>query len=325
MRAAPEPAVRSVQHAARASGGHLGELIAEQAVLALLEELAAWPKPGLVSRLDSGSHTDMDAAMLQASAAALRPYFEELAWAGQERATMTRLRAIGLRAEAAMLNATGGVNTHRGAVFGLGLLCAAAGEVAQLNTEGMVAAPVALGEVVIRRWGSEIEGGPIALFSHGASAFRRYGAGGARAEAATGFRSVYEVGWPALREGRSLQPADRDAPLVHACFALIATVCDTNLLHRGGAEGLQYAMSAASSFLSQGGVGTDDWRARAAAVHAAFIARRLSPGGSADLLAMSVFIDALESTRNSPTANIPLNSRTPIGTVRKLAEPNRGP
>jgi triphosphoribosyl-dephospho-CoA synthase len=81
---------------------------------------------------------------------------------------------------------------------------------------------------------------------------------------------------------------------VQACFALIAAVCDTNLLHRGGADGTRYASEAASSFLSQGGVGTPDWRARAAAVHAAFVARHLSPGGCADLLAMTLFTDALE-------------------------------
>jgi triphosphoribosyl-dephospho-CoA synthase len=131
--------------------------------------------------------------------------------------------------------------------------------------------------------------------SYGAAALRRYGAGGARGEAAGGFRSVYEVGWPALRHGRLLQPDDSGAPPVQACFALIAAVCDTNLLHRGGANGMCYAAEAAASFLSDGGVGASDWRARAAAAHAAFVARRLSPGGCADLLTMTLFVDALES------------------------------
>ena len=233
--------------------------------------------------------------MMQASAESLRPFFAELARAGQDGADMGRLRTIGLRAEAAMLAVTGGVNTHRGAIFGLGLLCAAAGAVAEISAEGAAVAPVRLGDVVMRRWAAEIGRGPIPLFSHGAAALRRYGAGGARAEAAGGFRSVYEVGWPALRQGRSLQPDDPDAPPVQACFALIAAVCDTNLLHRGGADGMRYAAEAAASFLSQGGVGAPDWRARAAAVHAAFVARRLSPGGCADLLAMTLFVDALES------------------------------
>jgi triphosphoribosyl-dephospho-CoA synthase len=108
------------------------------------------------------------------------------------------------------------------------------------------------------------------------------------------FRSVYEVGWPALREGRSFAAPRPDAPPVQACLALIAAVCDTNLLHPGGPEGLRFASEAASSFLCQGGVGVPDWRARAAAVHAAFVARGPSPGGCADLLAMTLFVDALE-------------------------------
>jgi triphosphoribosyl-dephospho-CoA synthase len=294
MTAAKEFAWRSARPARGRERGRVSELIADQAVLALLRELATWPKPGLVSRVDSGSHTDMDAAMLKASAETLRPFFAELARAGQDGANMGRLRTIGLCAETAMLAVTGGVNTHRGAIFGLGLLCAAAGEVAELSTEGAAVALIRLGEVVTRQWGAEIRRAPIPLFSHGATAFRRYGAGGARVEAASGFRSVYEVGCPALRRGRSLQPDDPEAPAVQACFALIGAVWDTNLLHRGGADGMRYASEAASTFLSHGGVGAADWRARAAAVHAAFVARRLSPGGCADLLAMTLFVDALE-------------------------------
>jgi triphosphoribosyl-dephospho-CoA synthase len=231
---------------------------------------------------------------MQSSAYSLRPFFAELAMAGREGADMGRLRTVGQRAEAAMLAATGGVNTHRGAIFGLGLLCAAAGAVAEISAEGAAVAPVRLGQVVVQGWATDIQRGPIPLFSHGAAALRRYGAGGARAEAAGGFRSVYEVGWPALRQGRSLQPNDPGAPPVQACFALIAAVHDTNLLHRGGADGMRYAGEAAASFLLEGGVGASDWRARAAGVHAAFVARRLSPGGCADLLAMTLFVDALE-------------------------------
>jgi triphosphoribosyl-dephospho-CoA synthase len=296
MSVAPPLAIPTAHPAQWRECGLITELIADQAVLALLRELAAWPKPGLVSHVDNGSHTDMDAAILQASAEALRPFFAELARAGQDGADMGRLRAIGLQAETAMLAATGGVNTHRGAIFGLGLLCAAAGAISEVSIEGAALAPMRLGDIVKRRWAAEIGRGPIPLFSHGAGALRRYGAGGARAEAVGGFRSVYEASWPALRQGRFLQPNDPDAAPVQACFALIASVCDTNLLHRGGADGMRYAAEAAASFLSQGGVGAPDWRGRAAAVHAAFVARRLSPGGCADLLAMTLFVDALESS-----------------------------
>jgi triphosphoribosyl-dephospho-CoA synthase len=268
---------------------NLGLHLADQAVEALFAELAAWPKPGLVSHADSGSHVDMDAALLAASARSLHPFFAELAEAGRQGASMDVLREIGIRAEARMLAVTHGVNTHRGAIFGMGLLCAAAGWHA-----GAPGTLETLGAIVARRWGEAIARGPIPLFSHGADALRRYGAGGARAEAATGFPSVYEIGLPSLREGRRLRPSDVGASSVHACFTLMASVEDTNLLHRGGAAGARYAADAARGFLAMGGVAAADWQQQAASIHAAFVARRLSPGGCADLLAMTLFVDGVD-------------------------------
>jgi triphosphoribosyl-dephospho-CoA synthase len=92
-----------------------------------------------------------------------------------------------------------------------------------------------------------------------------------------------------------IAPGDTEAARVQACFALIASLEDTNLLHRGGMSGLRYAQCAARGFLDEGGVATRNWRKRANVVHQSFIARRLSPGGSADLLAMSLFIQACET------------------------------
>jgi triphosphoribosyl-dephospho-CoA synthase len=278
----------------RSLNQRLCRVIAARAVGALLAELAAWPKPGLVSYVDNGSHSDMNADMLQRSAHVLRPFFAELALAGSDRSDMSSLRAIGLRAEAAMLQATAGVNTHRGTIFGLGLLCAAAGMTARLLADSGVFSRQSLGNIVVQRWGEDIRRGPIPLHSHGSGALRRHGAGGARAEAAEGFPSIYHVGLPALQLGRALAPKDAAAAPIQACFALIAAVRDTNILHRGGVEGALYAANAAATFLSKGGVSALDWRARAAAVHAGFVARRLSPGGCADLLAMTLFVDALE-------------------------------
>ncbi|MGK8205654.1 triphosphoribosyl-dephospho-CoA synthase MdcB [Burkholderia cenocepacia] len=267
------------------------ERIAALAEHSLLLEIDTYPKPGLVSHVDTGSHADMDAAMFARSAAVLRPYFAELAEAGARDAEMAALRKIGLRAEHAMLAATGGVNTHRGAIFGLGLLCAAAG---RRGVPGAVPRDLTLGAWVTRRWGADILGGPRLPDSHGERASRRYGVGGARREAADGFVTVYRVGLPALRRARRDRPDDPEAARVDACFALIAALDDTNLLHRGGQAGLDFARAAARAFVARGGVRARDWRLRAAAAHRAFVARRLSPGGAADLLAMSVFVDALE-------------------------------
>ncbi|MGR3910066.1 triphosphoribosyl-dephospho-CoA synthase MdcB [Burkholderia sp. SR8] len=280
--------------ACRAAAPSDAERIAELAERSLVLEIDTYPKPGLVSHVDAGSHTDMDAATFTRSAAVLRPYFAELADAGARDADMAVLRKIGLRAEHAMLAATGGVNTHRGAIFGLGLLCAAAGRRATPGTTDPVRT-MTLGALVARRWGTEILGGPRLPDSHGERASRRYGVGGARREAADGFMTVYGVGLPALRRARRYVPDDAHAARVDACFALIAALDDTNLLHRGGQAGLDFARTTARAFVARGGIRVRDWRLRAAAAHRAFVARRLSPGGAADLLAMSVFVDALEA------------------------------
>ncbi|WFU69812.1 triphosphoribosyl-dephospho-CoA synthase MdcB [Bradyrhizobium sp. CB2312] len=264
----------------------IGDLAAD----CLLKELDTWPKPGLVSHVDNGSHDDMDAGTFRRSAAAIRPYLQRLADAGALGCGMGRLRIIGLEAERAMLAATSGVNTHRGAIFGLGLLCAAAGA----KAGGLVDPGLPLGDVVARLWGDSIFDGPVLLHSHGSAARRRFRAGGARLEAASGFPSVYRIGLPALRRAAPVAAEDTEAARVEACFALIASVEDTNLLHRGGLGGLCFARDAAHRFIASGGVRAPGWRACAQSIHDSFVARRLSPGGSADLLAMTLFVDAHE-------------------------------
>src|SRR5208283_3894578 len=278
--------------------------IAAAAAASLLDELETWPKPGLVSHVDAGSHHDMDAGTFRRSVAAIEPFYAALVTAGASRAEMDELRRIGLDAERAMLAATNGVNTHRGAIFGLGLLCAAAGAALSSNaprpwsgTRWTCAARV-LGAIVRQRWGRAILAGPTPIGSHGTNALRRFGAGGARAQAAGGFRLALEVGLPALRRGRRLAPGDALAARVQAFFALLLVADDTNILHRGGMAGLDYARTAARSFLAAGGVGRPGWVDSAGAVHRAFVARRLSPGGCGDLLAATLFLDRLETGLN---------------------------
>jgi triphosphoribosyl-dephospho-CoA synthase len=262
--------------------------IADVAVHCLLLELETWPKPGLVSDVDSGSHTDMNADTFRRSVKAIRPYLQAMADAASRGCEMSHLRTIGLEGEFAMFAATEGVNTHRGALFGLGLLCAAFGA----KAAGRVDPAMPLGDIVTHFWRRDILDGPVLLHSHGSEVCRRYGAGGARLEAARGFPSIYEIGLPALEEGTHISAGDAEAARVHACFALVATVKDTNLLHRGGLSGLCFAQHAARRFLERGGVGQLDWRRQAHVIHRSFVVRRLTPGGSADLLAMSLFTRA---------------------------------
>lgn len=266
------------------------DTIAVSARQSLILELETWPKPGLVSHIDCGSHHDMNSETFRESADVIEPYLAALVRAGATGGKMGRLRVIGIQAERAMLSATNGINTHRGAIFGMGLLCAAAGA----RANGRVADNLSLGSIVSLLWGNDIFDGPLPLHSHGGRARRKYGAGGARIEAARGFPTVYEVGLPTLRQYRANFPDDMEAVRVQTCFALIAAVEDTNLLHRGGQQGLRHARLAADAWLKDGGIANPRWRESAHSVHQEFISRWLSPGGSADLLAMTLFVDAQE-------------------------------
>jgi len=258
------------------------------AIAALHEELALPGKPGLVSPGDPGAHGDMDAGTYFRSLLALRGAFVGLARAGAEGAPFAALRQLAVAAEARMLRATGGVNTHRGALFSLGLLAAAAGREAAAGRHP----GDGLGQAVQRHFGPALRTLLADPASHGSRASRRHGLPGARDQARAGFPQVFEVALPAFRDCLA-RGADRPRAALQALFGLVAVLPDTNLLHRGGAEGLAFAQAAARGFLEPGGVFAPGWERRAGDVHRAFLARRLSPGGSADLLAAALFVERL--------------------------------
>lgn len=278
-------------HAAPALPAALAARIGRIAVRGLYREVALAPKPGLVTPFGRGSHDDMDFGTFLRSLNSLRPYFPAIAACGGGTPGFAPLQALGIAAEAAMLAATGGVNTHRGAIFNLGLLCAAAGLRA---AAGKPLAAAAVCATVAECWGDAILAAAAeAPPSHGTDVARRYGSGGARLEAASGFPAALDIGLPAYRAALAAS-GDSGLAAVEALFALIAGVDDTNLLWRGGAEGLAHARQSAAAFLAAGGVRSSGWRARAAAIDADFARRRLSPGGSADLLGVTLFLAELD-------------------------------
>ncbi|MBY6261262.1 triphosphoribosyl-dephospho-CoA synthase MdcB [Azospirillum sp. 412522] len=273
------------------SANPIAAMVGRTAVRALYAELALHPKPGLVSPLDSGSHDDMDMGTFLRSLFALRGYFRAIAGAGAMGADFPALRDLGIAAERRMLTATGGINTHRGAVFGIGFLAAAAG---WRMRRGLPLRGAALGGTVADLWGADIlAAAPQAPVSHGAQAVRRYGARGARQEAADGFPTLFTLALPALDRALT-DGADPERTLVQTLFTLMAELEDTNLLHRGGPAGLAFVQGEARRFLDRGGVFRADWRDDALALHRACVARRLSPGGSADMLAAAHFVHALQ-------------------------------
>lgn len=257
--------------------------IGHAATLALHDELALAPKPGLVTPFDNGSHDDMDAHTFMRSLFALRSYFVRIAEAGHAGADFSELERCGIAAEARMLAATQGVNTHRGAIFMLGLVCAAAGTVAR-ECDGAMHA-VQLRDALRRHWGAALTARSRRVSTlPGGIATRLLGLRGASEEAALGFPVLFEVAVPTLANGlaRGLSP---QFARLDTLFHVMAVLDDSNLAHRGGLAGLRHAQTAARKFIDDGGVASTDALARARSIADDFVARRLSPGGAADTLA----------------------------------------
>ena len=271
--------------------------MAALALEAMLDEIRATPKPGLVDLRDSGAHRDMDADTFFASARAVAPYIGEMFAAGASstappQALFGSVRPMGQAAERAMFAATGGVNTHKGAIFTLGLLSAAAGRIWG-NGETLSAAAV-LDQC------REMAAAPLAAelaaiaarppHTHGERLYAASGSAGIRGEAMAGFPALAQVALPALTEGK--QP-DWNRQLLYTLLRLMTVVEDSTVLHRGGAEGLAWVRREAAAFLAAYPVLTEAAMAALAALNTAFVQRNLSPGGSADLLSAAVFLRSI--------------------------------
>lgn len=241
---------------------------------ALLYEVSVTPKPGLVDRENNGAHPDMDFSSFLRSAAVLTGYFYECARLGAETEDTDALRAAlvcrGLLAEAEMRRAAG-ANTHKGAIFSLGLLCAAAGAE---RTAG-----------AIRTKAAALAAPRLAEVCGGAG---RGGVTGARGEAAAGFPHVFKTALPVLERELDRGRSENDAAAL-ALLALIAEVDDSNMICRSDRETAETAKHEAKRLLESDPT-MDDLRE----LDRRFTGQNLSPGGSADLLAIAFFFRALE-------------------------------
>lgn len=266
------------------------EKAASLAVRALLYECSVTPKPGLVDRDNTGAHRDMDTYTFLSSASCLFPYFSACARLGRELgatpACLAALRAEGVLAEGEMLRFTGGVNTHKGALFTLGILAACAGS---LYAQGKGLSPGSLALASIRMTAQALEQERLEL-----AGARTYGEtlmqgrlSGARAEAALGFPSVMKAGLPALDKALN-QGLGLDRAGAMALMAILACAEDTVLLRRAGSGGTAEALSQVKSLLEEG-CPMEGLKA----LDAEFSRKGLSPGGSADLLAAVFLVKSL--------------------------------
>lgn len=274
---------------------------ARQAVRALLYEVNTTPKPGLVDRRNSGSHSDMDSFTFMNSAAALYPYFEACTRIGRETMacpapeTFAALRPLGCEAEGEMLEATGGVNTHKGAIFSIGIVCAALGRL----DRGCWSDPVRISEEVkaMLRGLTEQDFSDITeanAVTAGQRLYAKYGITGVRGQAEAGFPTVLEYGLPALEKGVA-QYADLNRAGCGALLSILANSTDTNMIARSSrARQLDWA-ERLRALLRETPYPEEETLIR---LDDQFISEHLSPGGSADLLALSYLLYFLKTEEN---------------------------
>jgi len=257
------------------------------AVRSLIEEARLSPKPGLVDSRSAGAHQDLSLALMERSAQSLQPTFYHLALHSWLRPADVALRQeigrLGRLGEQHMMTATGGVNTHRGAIWALGLLVSAC---AMLGGAGPVSA-ITGGAARLAVLPDPF--GPI-TFSKGQRAIQRYRVPGAKDEAIGGFLHVTQLALPQLHHSRRQGWAEPQARL-DALMAIMSTLTDTCVLNRGGMPALNAMHRGASAVLVAGGTGSLAGRAALDALDRRMLRDNASPGGAADLLAATLFLD----------------------------------
>ncbi|RPE03657.1 triphosphoribosyl-dephospho-CoA synthase [Candidatus Pantoea deserta] len=253
----------------------------------LIDEARLSPKPGLVDSRGNGAHRDLTLALMERSASSLHPTFLQLARQCWRRPADIALREaigrLGREGEQQMMAATGGVNTHRGAIWALGLLVSAAAmNGGRADAEQLTRTAAALASLPDRA--------APKLFSKGLKASHRYGVPGAREEAQQAFPHVIKLALPQLLRSRAAGSSESDARL-DALMAIMTSLSDTCVLSRAGLVGLQTMQAGARAVLLAGGCMTVEGRQALARLDADMLALNASPGGAADLLAATLFID----------------------------------
>ena len=267
---------------------------------ALIAEAELTPKPGLVDRRGSGTHSDLSLAIMKCSAFAIEPYFREMAAVSQGsypcQALREQLALIGRNAERAMLKATGGSNSHKGAIWILGLLISAAALLDEDEASPSVVAATA------KQIASFEDRALPRLVSHGDVVAKQYGASGARGEALRGFPHVVDVALPMLHSRRAVGTLESVARL-DTLLSVMSRLDDTCLLYRGGEEALVTAKEGASAVMDAGGSGTPIGKQQLKCLDHQLLKMGVSPGGSGDLLAATLLLDAIERRQDEVEAD----------------------
>ncbi|WP_300304828.1 triphosphoribosyl-dephospho-CoA synthase CitG [Anaerosolibacter sp.] len=277
--------------------------ISQQALLSLLYEVSASPKPGLVDRFNQGAHKDMNFFTFMASSSSLVYFFHDCAAKGVEYADkkpielFKDLRGLGMEAEKTMFDATGGVNTHKGLIFSLGIISAAAACCVKekggnrINTDEICAKVSRMTHGLCKRELDSLN--KTEGFTHGETLFNKYGYRGIRGEVESGFQTVRSCSLPTLKLLKAQRSYSMNDIFVQTLLHLMTVNEDTNIAARHSDKTLMYVQQYAKLVLAAGGILTEKGAQMVNEMDRDFIEKNISPGGSADLLAVTIMLDRL--------------------------------
>lgn len=274
-------------------------VIASYAIEAMLCEVASYPSPGLVSSVSKGAHEDMDHYSFIKSTAILSKYMVLFAEQGYSnrmpKEIFEAIRNIGIEAESEMLKGTKGVNTHKGMIFLLGISCAAV-------TKAMYD-KVDFSEIqnIIKQMTKGLVQNELCYMdkdkakSYGEKLFVKYNVQGIRGQVESGIPLVFDYALLVYKENKTLTLNDR---LIHTLISIMQHCEDSNVLHRHSMEMLIQVQQKAKHIISLGGMATKVGKTAIEDLDVEFIKGNISPGGSADLLAITVFFNSVEEYFN---------------------------
>ncbi len=274
-------------------------IIGHLASMALQAELDTTPKPGLVDRNDNGAHRDMDHALMQRSIQALHPYFVRLAQLGftDKQPCHDEIVNIGIEAEREMFKATGGVNTHKGALFSIGLAAVAlAGESFCRITQAEGCGTMAYNDVnskQIQSLSNSIASlarlFPDTNGTHGSKAKANNILKGALDNAREGYTQLFKAWLPFYID----RIAEGDNYALHkTLLRIMCDLDDTNIVYRTSMETMQEVKTEARQMLDASR-NIVNFEAALQAMNTDYIHRNISPGGSADMLSLVVFLSCI--------------------------------
>lgn len=278
--------------------------IASIAQRAILYEVSTTPKPGLVDRENSGAHKDMDFFTFMASSSSLyrgmyQCALEGFSFEGEDRRELLNIiRKPGIECEKEMFKATDGVNTHKGIIFSLGILSAVVGSLYRKYGFNYFSAEEVCEEV--KKISKDLSLKDFRnindkkVLTHGERLFKEYGLKGIRGEVESGFYTVRASAVGVLRHWKHDNTSSINDIFLEILINLMAYSEDTNVIIRGGVESLEYVKATSRDFLKAGGMKQVDAKEKLNIMNSNFIERNISPGGSADLLAVTIFLGMVE-------------------------------